>query len=131
MPLAVIRTTSDWDRIDEKLLAAAQAGQGVPSVEVETPALHAPGWGRQVCRSMQHAEAQVRAEAAHLRFSETEAGARRMAQMLPGCTSLPAFTPVQGTEVSSPPQNVVACPAMAVVSVTEGVGTFANDTHTV
>eukprot|EP00892_Ulva_mutabilis_P010324 jgi/Ulvmu1/7664/UM038_0093.1 len=97
-PLTVIKTTSDWDRIDGKLFAAAQAGSVVPSVDVEAPGLHAPSGGKHVCRSMKEAEELVRANAANLDYSKTDAGARSMAQMLPGCTSLPAFTPVQGTE---------------------------------
>lgn len=106
-PLAVVKTTSDWDRIDHKLLAAVQAGEKLPSVEVQAPLLHAPGWAKHVSRSMQDADDTVRAEDDKLKFAKTEAGARSMAQMLPGCTSLPAFTPVQGTEVSSPLKCIV------------------------
>ena len=98
-PLAVIKTTSDWDRIDEKLLACAQAKAVMPCVVVEAPMLHAPGWARRVSQGMEDAERRVQADDANLHFSETDIGARRMAQMLPGCAFLPAFTPVQGTDV--------------------------------
>lgn len=98
-PIAVIKTTSDWDRVDEKLFASARATEEVPCVVVEEPTLNAPSWARHVSRGMQDAEGQIQADADNLRFAETDAGARRMAQMLPGGTVLPAFTPVQGTEV--------------------------------
>lgn len=75
------------------------AGKPVPPVAVADPTMHAPMWLKGVTRGMQRSQQQLASSLSNYSYMHHPAHLQRFNAMLPGCTSVPAFVPVQGSSV--------------------------------
>jgi hypothetical protein len=165
--VAVVQTTSDWDRVDPQLAAAVQsgtclltpvmraftvalwpafffsggggflwkpgegtlhfvsvlsqwrrastvtsqalckqrswavccAGAPVPPVAVADPAMHAPMRLKGTTQRLQRCQQQLTTSLSNYSYMHHPGRLQMINAMLPGCTSVPAFVPIQGSEV--------------------------------
>jgi hypothetical protein len=78
---------------------ACCAGEPVPPVAVADPAMHAPMKAKGATQRLQRSEQQLRSSLSNYSYMYNSGRLQMFNAMLPGCTAVPAFVPVQGSAV--------------------------------
>ena len=79
--------------------SVARAGEPVPPVVVADPAMHGPAWLKDATKGMLRSERKLNCSLSNFSYMHHPGRLTMFNAMLPGCTSVPAFVPVQGSGV--------------------------------